>query len=165
MIRKGYTVSVCKLETWSNLALCVWLLSSWRTSTFKVPDSFSQAATTGPGDINLPRLHLATSNGAPMLISSDSIARLRALSPTTLLCLPHPVKMLQQKKPRGLSLFFFLFSNHVKKVKWPGRSHMHTSIASAILGLRTLQSVCWATKHEALPEQPQKTSNADLSMN
>ncbi|KAJ0520508.1 hypothetical protein HanIR_Chr10g0460191 [Helianthus annuus] len=51
----------------------------------------------GPGDMNLPILDVATLNGEPMLPKRASMARLSAQSPTTLLCLPHPVKMLHQQ--------------------------------------------------------------------
>jgi len=89
-----YKETICSLEIKSTFSLSGWVLSSWRTSNFKVPDSFNQAATTEPVDTYLPILHLATRNGAPMLARSALIARLRAPSPTTLLCFPHPVRML-----------------------------------------------------------------------
>ena len=60
-------------------------------------DSLIQAATIGPGDINRPMLDVATLNGDPMPLRSASIALLSAQSPTTLLCLPHPVKILHQQ--------------------------------------------------------------------
>lgn len=94
--RNNYNGNGCKLEIWPNLVAPKWLLSLWRTSTSSVPDSLNQAATTAPVDINLPILHLAIWNGAPMLVSRPSIARFRAPSPVILLCLPQPVKMLQR---------------------------------------------------------------------
>lgn len=89
-----YKEIIWSLEIRSTFSLSGWVLSSWRTSNFKVPDSFNQAATTEPVDTYLPILHFATRNGAPMLVRSASIARLKAPSPTTLLCFPHPVRML-----------------------------------------------------------------------
>lgn len=86
-------MSARKFDIWPEFSL-LGSLSSRSTSTSSVPDSFNQAAATDPVDINLPMLHLATRKGAPTLVRSASTARLKALSPTTLLCLPHPVKML-----------------------------------------------------------------------
>lgn len=92
-----YDGRACKMGALSDLVLSC-ILSSWRTSTCSVPDSLNQVATKGPVDMNLPILHFASSNGAPMPVRSASIAGLRVASPTTLLCLPHPVKMLHKQK-------------------------------------------------------------------
>lgn len=94
----SYKGSICKLEIWPKLTFSGWVLSSWSTRTSSVPDSLSQAATTDPVDVNRPKLHLDNRKGAPMPIRSASTARLSALSPTTLLCLPHPVRMLKEKE-------------------------------------------------------------------
>lgn len=93
----SYNGSGCKRGMASDLVLSVCVLSSWRTSSCRVPDSFSQAATNGPRDSYLPILHFASSNGAPRPVRSASIAGLRVASPTTLLCFPHPVKMLHKQ--------------------------------------------------------------------
>lgn len=63
-----------------------------------MPDSLNQAATTDPVDIKRPKLHFDNLKGAPIPVRRASIARLRAPSPTTLLCLPHPVKILKGKE-------------------------------------------------------------------
>jgi len=62
-----------------------------------VPDCLNQAAMTEPGDTNRPMLNLSTWNGAPIDLRRASMTRRSVLAPTTLLCFPHPVKMLQRE--------------------------------------------------------------------
>lgn len=94
---RTYYGKALKRGTLYDLVLSSRFLSSWRTSTCSVPDSLNQAATTGPVDMYLPILHFANWKGAPMPTRSASIAGLRVASPCTLLCLPHPVKMLHKR--------------------------------------------------------------------
>jgi hypothetical protein len=67
---------------------------SRRIRRSKVLGSWSQARTTWPAQTSRPSLYFPTWNGAPISSICDSTARLRVLSPATLLCLPQPVKML-----------------------------------------------------------------------
>lgn len=61
---------------------------------FTVPDSLNQAVTVAPADTKRPTLNFSKWNGAPIELSSVSMTRRRVLAPATLLCFPHPVKML-----------------------------------------------------------------------
>ncbi len=108
---------------------------SWRTRRSKVLGSWSQARATWPAQTSRPSLYLPTWNGALISRRCDSTARLRMLSPATLLCLPQPVKMLFPPPSNLVSERLWLNYRHIHVI-----THSYTSCGS---WTRTLEDMIY----------------------